>query len=306
MQTEYLREYVKLVECANYTKAAKELNVTQSTLSKHVIYLEHKFNTTLLDRERSVKPTDAGRLLFDRSQEILQLYDQTKADIEKMRKQWPLVIGGHLKNNDMRSLVTAVIVSLRQQGLTTISLNPRFFDNPYDLLESKQANIMFAYLPPSDPVPEGYAVRPLFESRFIAIADMRNPLSSKNLLTIDDLRKSTLVHLTDKYCFWGWHAIEVFCRNHGFEPTERPFSTNTELEYLSADLTDSLLLYQEADLENQLALRMGEYTCIPVEDGNMFSHAFVIYREEDAIELEPFLRTLDDVARLYQDEDLGV
>ena len=51
---------------------------------------------------------------------------------------------------------------------------------------------------------------------------------------------------------------------------------------------------------------MGEYTCIPVEDGNKFSHAFVIYREEDAIELEPFLRTLDDVARLYQDEDLGV
>lgn len=304
MQTEYLREFVKLVECASFTKAAKELNMTQSTLSKHIIYLEHRFNTTLLERRRSVKPTDTGRLLFDRSQEILRIYDQAKADIDDLRNQWTLTIGGHLKNNNLRSLVTAMIVSLRQQGFSAVSLNPRFFESPFELLQTGQANVVFAYLPPTDPVPEGFSARKLFDVTFVGIVDSNNPLSSKSILTIDDLRESTLIKLTDRYCTWGWHAIEVFCHNHGFEPIARSFLTNTELEYLSADLTDSMLLYQQADLDDRLALKMGEYACIPIEDGDAVCAAYVISCEKDAIEIEPMMQTLADVVAIYKNERL--
>ena len=61
METAYLHEFAKVAECGSFTAAARELHLTQSTLSKHVALLEREFGADLFVRDRSgVSLTEAG------------------------------------------------------------------------------------------------------------------------------------------------------------------------------------------------------------------------------------------------------
>ena len=64
METAYLHEFAKVAECGSFTAAARELHLTQSTLSKHVALLEREFGADLFVRDRSgVSLTEAGGVL---------------------------------------------------------------------------------------------------------------------------------------------------------------------------------------------------------------------------------------------------
>ena len=65
METAYLHEFAKVAECGSFTAAARELHLTQSTLSKHVALLEREFGADLFVRDRSgVSLTEAGGVLY--------------------------------------------------------------------------------------------------------------------------------------------------------------------------------------------------------------------------------------------------
>ena len=65
METAYLHEFAKVADCGSFTAAARELHLTQSTLSKHVALLEREFGADLFVRDRSgVSLTEAGGVLY--------------------------------------------------------------------------------------------------------------------------------------------------------------------------------------------------------------------------------------------------
>ncbi|WP_423198629.1 MULTISPECIES: LysR family transcriptional regulator [unclassified Cupriavidus] len=67
-----LRYFVETVRLKSFTQAASSLSVTQSTISKMVRQLEDEVGQPLLIREgKSVRLTDAGKVVYDRGQEAL-------------------------------------------------------------------------------------------------------------------------------------------------------------------------------------------------------------------------------------------
>ena len=78
METTYLKEYVVLAHRNSFTAAARELHVTQSTLSKHIAALEREFKTDLFIRDRNgIKLTRAGEVLLAQATKIDELFSQT-------------------------------------------------------------------------------------------------------------------------------------------------------------------------------------------------------------------------------------
>ena len=75
METAHLHEFAKVADCGSFTAAARELHLTQSTLSKHVALLEREFGADLFVRDRSgVSLTEAGGGLDRRELGALILY----------------------------------------------------------------------------------------------------------------------------------------------------------------------------------------------------------------------------------------
>ena len=85
MHIEYLREYIELAQCLNFTEAARRSCITQSALSKHLVSIEKEFGTELVARDRhSVELTQAGHALL---QEALAICDGTMPAAASTKRQ---------------------------------------------------------------------------------------------------------------------------------------------------------------------------------------------------------------------------
>lgn len=96
MDTEYIREFVRVASEGSMTKAAAQLNISQPGLSKHMVALEKCVGGELLQRSSTgVTPTPLGRAFLDKAYDILRVYDGALDYMAKMRESKPL----HLRVN---------------------------------------------------------------------------------------------------------------------------------------------------------------------------------------------------------------
>ena len=73
MDLRQLRHAVTLGKLLNYTKAAQELGLTQSALSRSIQAIEERVQVRLFDRDRGgVRLTELGRLYIARANTLLR------------------------------------------------------------------------------------------------------------------------------------------------------------------------------------------------------------------------------------------
>ncbi|MDE7041145.1 MAG: LysR family transcriptional regulator, partial [Limosilactobacillus sp.] len=83
MELRVLRYFLTVAQYQNMTKAAHELLVSQPTLSKQLSDLETELGAKLFTRgHRQITLTQEGEYLRTRAREIVQLVDQTAANIQ--------------------------------------------------------------------------------------------------------------------------------------------------------------------------------------------------------------------------------
>jgi len=83
MDLRALRYFQAVVEFGSYSRAAESLRISQPAVSRQVAHLEAELGRSLFMRSgHGVTPTDAGRLLFERSQAILRQVENVTAEIQ--------------------------------------------------------------------------------------------------------------------------------------------------------------------------------------------------------------------------------
>lgn len=81
MELRVLNYFLAIAREENFTKAARQLHVTQPTLSRQIAQLEEELGVTLFMRSNhNIILTEDGMILKRRAQEILSLADKTKRD----------------------------------------------------------------------------------------------------------------------------------------------------------------------------------------------------------------------------------
>jgi DNA-binding transcriptional LysR family regulator len=87
LNIEYLRNFIKLTQYKSFSKLAKELTISQSTISHQLSQLEKEFGgVVLIDRTtKKFELTRAGKLLQKHAEQIIDLYDSFKLEISKFQ-----------------------------------------------------------------------------------------------------------------------------------------------------------------------------------------------------------------------------
>lgn len=92
-----LEVFLKVYETRSFSKASKELYLTQPTITLHIKDLEESLGVTLLNRNtRKVVPSKAGRVVYEYGKEIVKLLKEMEKELEayKEEKRKVIEIGG--------------------------------------------------------------------------------------------------------------------------------------------------------------------------------------------------------------------
>jgi len=85
MDARALRYFQAVVEFGSYSRASEYLRISQPAISRQVDRLEKELGKALFVRSGiGAAPTDAGRLLFERSQPILRQLEEAAAEIKSV------------------------------------------------------------------------------------------------------------------------------------------------------------------------------------------------------------------------------
>ena len=74
MDTRYMRTFQAVLEGGSFSRAAGDLNITQSAVSQRIKFMEEQYGASLLDRTGSaITATDAGEAVLRKVRQILNL-----------------------------------------------------------------------------------------------------------------------------------------------------------------------------------------------------------------------------------------
>lgn len=140
MKISYLREFVVAAKTANFTKAARILNMTQPVLSKHMAVVERSAGVELF--ERSTNPitlTPHGRLFLEDAQRILVDYDASIRRMKSLRHVEPTTVKvvAHVGCKHSDDLISRAILKLsRTHPLVNVDVHNASVISPVaDVLE---------------------------------------------------------------------------------------------------------------------------------------------------------------------------
>ena len=142
-QLEYFRV---IAETESIHEAARRLNMSQPPLSYQLKQLEAELNVTLFERTRQgVRLTEAGKLLYDRSANLLEYVKSTELEVAKVGKKRVLRLSLFSRRNpdvnfEVHDGITYTLYRYLMDGIIDISIarTPlRLDDVDYKILSSE-------------------------------------------------------------------------------------------------------------------------------------------------------------------------
>ncbi|WP_422929263.1 LysR family transcriptional regulator [Singulisphaera sp. PoT] len=213
MELDQLRHFLRVASRGNFTRAAEDLEVSQSTLSRSIQRLEEEFGLPLFERKtRSVALTDAGLLLQKRAQQVLTILDDTRAELTDDGET------GRIRVGAIPTIAPYFLPELLGQFAAT---HPKATvvvqENTTDALlkACAQGEVDLAIV--ALPVRERYLeVEPLFEEELLLVLPPDHPLASRPQIRLDDVEPYPFVLLDEAHCLS--ENIVSFCRQRSFQP----------------------------------------------------------------------------------------
>ncbi len=192
MELRQIRYFLKAADLLNFTDAAKQLYITQSTLSQQIKQLENELNVLLFDRiGKKVFLTEAGN-------EFLPFAKQTVADADLAVQRIQDLRGirmGRLRIGITYSLCFgfAPIILRFMKEYPQIKLEV-FYKTAQELMQMLQNRDLDLVLSFSMVVEEEQIeVTDLYEVPLCAIVHLRHPLAVEKSVSLSDLKKYSLV-----------------------------------------------------------------------------------------------------------------
>ena len=188
MELRQLRSFVKAGDTLNFSEAAKELHVTQSTFSQNIKKLEEELNVKLFHRNsREVMLTEAGLELMPLAQQIVCQADNCVTRINDLMnlRHGTLNIGV----THSFSLITTETVHKFVRDYPNIKLNI-FYKTMNELMEmlaKREVDFVLSYKPT-----QTYAQiesHILFEDKLSVVVPQNHPLATLKEVSLEEVLK---------------------------------------------------------------------------------------------------------------------
>jgi DNA-binding transcriptional LysR family regulator len=216
MDLHALRTFVEVVRHQGFTRASRTLRLTQPAISKLVKGLEEELGTPLLLRQRRrVRPTDAGQIVLERAQGVLDAVRVMEEEVQelgalrrgRLRIGMPPIVGVAFLPPLLAEFHRAyprIALELREEGSHEIEA----------LVLRHELDVGAVVLPTDE---AAFGTMPFVRDELRAVLHPEHPLARRRSLALRELADSPFVLYRPEFALHG-HILEA-CRRAGFKPT---------------------------------------------------------------------------------------
>lgn len=215
MNIRYLTYFVEVGKEKNFTKAAKNLHLSQPALSKVIKNLENDLGVSLIDRSaKNFKLTDQGEILLEnatRTLEVIQseinkLYATIDCIKGKLVIGVPPVIG---------TIFFAPMISKFREKYPNINViiieeGANFIKNK---LKESKIDIGMILLPVYDDTLKTISIA---NSENVLVVSKQHKLSKKQSVTMEELKDENFISLDSSYMLYD--KLYALCDKAGYQP----------------------------------------------------------------------------------------
>ena len=192
MELRQLKYFVKVAELLSFSKAAKALYITQSTLSQQIKQLEDELDMALFFRNNhKVSLTEAGETFLDGAKKTLAEADDNKAKIQDLAlgHRGTLNIG---VTHSFGSILTESVLAFKK-NFPDVTLNI-CYRNVMELMELiSDGELDFALSFRSSEKFENVESHILFDNKLSIITREEHPLTKLKVVRLSDLEDYELI-----------------------------------------------------------------------------------------------------------------
>lgn len=210
-----LSYFIKTVECQSFTKAAEELYVSQSAISKSIRSLEEDLQTTLIDRTyRKFTLTEQGQVVYEFAKDVLAYFQEKEKEMRKKLQGEDRLIRFGLPPTAGSIFFYSTIFSFQEENpsvdLKIIDLTSTYI---VDQLLNNEMDMGVAISPFEDP---RFHIHPVYTSEAVLVVGKDHPLANHDKVDFIDLKGEKFLQVKKDFMY---HQVFVdYCHQAGFEP----------------------------------------------------------------------------------------
>ncbi len=219
MELLHLKYFLTVAKNQHITKAAKELRISQPSLSKIITSLEKEINRPLFDRKgRNITLNEDGKFFYNKVSKSLSILEDSIAELKDKNQDSPKEITLYVLSAS--SLMTELIVNFRHKYP---DINFKLIQSLYDDKYLNNSDYDFCIYSSGGPDIGDSCVTLLDEEILLAVPTS-NSLSNKTSIKIKDVKNESFI------CLGGGnykYLTESFCKEYKFCPNIVFESNNT-------------------------------------------------------------------------------
>ena len=229
MRIEWLKGFIAVVDNKSFSRAAEQLYLTQSALSKQIAEAERETGRQLLHRTtRAVEVTEAGRLFYRRAERIMKEWEALEQEMRLVSDQRPrrLLVG--YTTSEQLPIILGGMRRMQAAGLDTEVVMRKV--HPANIVRQARVQVLDCAVMhrPTLSDAKGLSVAVLARPRMTAIVSADNPLAQRPEVSVRDLCGLRDVRCRRERDPAYYDAIDEGFARLGFSPPARVETEESE------------------------------------------------------------------------------
>lgn len=192
MHIENLKVFCNLVESTSFSRAAKLNGVTQSAVSQQLRTMEKYFDATILDRsQKQFRLTAEGKILYETSLQILQMFEKLHGDLQAMKE----VVSGTIRiatvySIGLHELPPYIKLFLQQFPQVNVRIEYRRSNLVYEDVAHNVVDLGLVAFPSKQ---RSIDVLPWRDDELVFICSPGHPLSGKKSVSLKEVASQKFI-----------------------------------------------------------------------------------------------------------------
>ena len=257
MELRQLKYFLRVAETLNFSVAARELFITQSTLSQQILNLEHELDQQLFERNsHEVLLTEAGQMLVPLARECLYDADTLLQRVQELKQ----LLTGELNIGVTFSFSSMIAETMADylKKYPKVKLNVCYasMTELINKLLRHELDLVLAFKPTEQNAHiESHL---LFDNRLAAIVSDHHSLAGKKNVTLQEMEKYCLV--LPAIGMQARNAFEQLIAGANYHPRVKAEVSYVSLLFKLVRQTNYVTILAESTIANEAGLR-----AIPIE-----------------------------------------